>query len=698
MGKGEPQQVDYTRAIAQTGLRDRPVQRQMIQSIRDALARKAGERVAVVEAATGVGKAMAYLIATFEAARDEGKTLLITTASVQLQTQLLEHEIPRLEKIVGKPIRAVVAKGMGRRVCDYALEKAAGRDPAQQELELGAPGAAPVWRKAPTNDERNQAEAMLLARQAGWDGDLDTYDATVEPEVKASVTLGRTACVGKLCPHLTRCAIRRARAQVTTAEVVVTNHDLLLTDLAISGGGALLPAPGDSVIVVDEAHRLAEKAIERFAAHIRIGVVRKTVKRIEGVVAEACAALGVERTQATTIAAVKFALEELDRFGESIEREGTSISNMHGAGENSVKRWRVKEHPGIVAAATVARRHAQVVCDFIENKRDQVREATALPRPVVTGLLEQMGSLANILHEWCNWAKTTHDASVRDPAREPIALWSEVRGADVILHAAPTDVAGHLRSWLIERAHAIVFTSATLRTLGTFDYFARRTGLRQVPDAAFTALPSPYDLDVSARLIVPAEACDPREEDRHTAMVARWVEQHHCAKAGTLVLFTSRRQLLATKALLSDDVAKKVLVSGQNQDTLLKKHRRRVARGDASILFGLEGFSEGLDLPGKECEVLIIARLPFSPPDGPIAQTRSEWLQERGRSYFAEESVPEAHHRLVQRMGRLIRSETDTGTIYVLDNRIVTTRYGRRMWETLPPYAKEDQTRQRPAA
>jgi len=689
----------YAAILATQGMTERAGQREMVERIDAGLRDEDGKRVIVAEAPTGTGKSIAYLVGAYHAAIEAGKKLLITTSTIALQRQIIEHDIPKLERVVGAAVRAAIVKGRNGYVCDMALHAAAGKDPAQAELDIGA--TAPeweiaTWRERPTLTQRDQVEAILLARAGGWNGDFEDYDAEVDPEVRAAVTLGRTACAGQTCAFFVKCAHRHAKQEARMATIVVSNHDMLLTDLARNGGGVLLPAPGDAVIVCDEAHTLPETAIERFGTEVRVTAMRKAIARWPALFKDIEAALGPERTNATTVQARMDAHTRLAGLADDLDR----TSRLLGIdGTKPTVRFSPSKWPDLIATATSLRQSLGTLAAYMENKREQLREADGkIQRNIAAKLIASIGVQHQNAVGWAAWARTVMAAATRAPEAAPIATWAEcAKDGSVTLHAAPTDVAGHLRSWLIDRAYGLVFTSATLRTLGTFDYFSARAGLNG-KDARYIALPSPFALDKQASVVVPAEACDPRNETSHTVAVARAIESTYARDSGTLVLFTSKRQMLATRALLDPEIAKRVLTSGTKPvEKLLKTHRGRVKKKQPSILFGMDSFSEGLDLPGKECEVVIIARLPFRSPADPVSETRSEWLTARGRSYFAEESVPQAYCRLVQRVGRLIRSEKDAGTIHIMDRRITSTQYGRRMWDTLPPYSKQIEQMSRPA-
>ncbi len=694
-------QAVYHRLTRQSGFQERSSQRTMAAAIADGIAQKTTPRLICAEGPPGTGKSMAYLIGAYAQARAADKKLVVATATFALQRQLLTHEIPTLEALLGESVKAAVAKGRGRFVCDHALYAAAGKDPAQVELALGIEpgGAAAVWDEPPSIEQRSAVEALVLARESGWDGDLDEYPVTVDQTVRGHITLGKQGCIGKLCPHLHRCPIRAARAEVSKAQLIITNHDLLLSDLAM-GGGALLPSPEHCVVVIDEAHNFAVNAIERFTVELPVSATERVLQKLPGLLSAIVRDAGKEAVTDR----VGEALRELRAQFKSVADGLVSALSLNAPGYRSgaaqgteiTQRWTADKYPQVVDEAAALAVSARTVGKFVRQVRDDLREKppAGVPVAVVGRHVAQLTPIIDRVGKLCEWAGLVREAAAAEhPYSPPPALWVRQetrRGATShTLVAAPTDVAGRLRGWLLDRAHAVIMTSATLQTMGTFRHFADRVGLGGEDATKYLALPSPFDLERQARLVVPLTACDPKDEERHTLAVARLVVQRHAPRAGTLVLFTSRRQMGAVFELLQPDVADLVLMSGKtSMGQILEQHRERVVRGDRSILFGLEMFSEGMDLPGSQCEVLVIARLPFLPPDGPVAETRESWLRERGRSYFSEEATPEAYRRLVQRLGRLIRTENDSGVIYVMDRRIVSTAYGRRMWEALPPYAK----------
>jgi ATP-dependent DNA helicase DinG len=257
----------------------------------------------------------------------------------------------------------------------------------------------------------------------------------------------------------------------------------------------------------------------------------------------------------------------------------------------------------------------------------------------------------------------------------------------LVCHASAVSAGGLLRNVLWDNAAAVVMTSATLSAGGNFRGFADAVGLPN--DAVTISLPSPFDLERQATLEVPALRTLPDDREGHAREVAEWLAANLDWMAGNLVLFTSRAKLERVLQVLPIEHVRKVRAQGSlSKAQLIAEHREDVEAGKGSTLFGLASFGEGLDLPGKLCETVVVTQLPFAVPTDPVGATYAEWLESRGRNPFIEVSVPDATRLLTQYCGRLIRTETDTGRIVLLDRRVVLKRYGPGMLKALPPFAR----------
>src|SRR5690606_10209059 len=274
----------------------------------------------------------------------------------------------------------------------------------------------------------------------------------------------------------------------------------------------------------------------------------------------------------------------------------------------------------------------------------------------------------------------------------PYARWlgfSDVGGeTEISLSCSPVIAAEALRATLWSDAFAVLLTSATLCALDSFDFLGLRAGLPA--GTRYARIASPFDYANKVLLRVPARGFDPGNAQAHTEAIAAVLPRIVDRKGGTLVLFSSRRQMQDVLAALDPGLL--ALVSSQDDFTkqqLLARHKDRIDKGEGSVLFGLASLTEGIDLPGDYCTHVVIAKIPFAVPNDPVEATLAWWVESQGRNAFQEISVPEAATRLVQACGRLVRTEEDGGTITILDERLVTKRYGKAILDTLPPYRRE---------
>jgi ATP-dependent DNA helicase DinG len=285
------------------------------------------------------------------------------------------------------------------------------------------------------------------------------------------------------------------------------------------------------------------------------------------------------------------------------------------------------------------------------------------------------------------WQDFAADGSTEEPPR---ARWLSHRDGDdplaVDFHCSHILAARILDEQLWQRAAAAILTSATMTALGSFDRFRLRSG---VPDAARTrVVASPFDY-ARATLQVPAMRSEPGDASAHTAELIELLPDLLAADEGSLVLFSSRRQMLDVRDGLPKDWRERLLTQDEaGKQELLRRHRAAVDAGQGSVLFGLASFAEGVDLPGGYCRHVVIAKLPFAVPDDPVDAALAEWLEARGRNAFMEISVPDAALRLVQAAGRLLRTESDHGRVTLLDRRLVTRRYGRAILDSLPAFTR----------
>jgi len=699
----------YSRFLEAKELKPRYGQRLMIAEVAKVLGgievdeegQRVGEpAVVAVEAGTGTGKTVAYAIAAIPAAKAAGKRLVIATATVALQEQIVNKDLPDILRNSGLNFSFTLAKGRGRYMClsklDLLLQEGqAQTSTAQMFAEEGF--------RIDVDENGLKLLTQMMERLAAnrWDGDRDSWNEAIEDADWARVTTDHSQCTNRHCPNFQQCAFYKAREGMTKVDVIVTNHDMVLADLAL-GGGAILPDPRDTLYIFDEGHHLPDKAIGHFAHFTRLratadwlGQVEKNLTkllaqhplpgelgRLTGAVPELAREL---RTQQQFMFS---ACEELADFrnGEDMEgRERPRHRFVAGV---------VPEH--LIELATELKKGFARLNDLFTRLAEILKEAMDGDAGVGLGSQQAeewyplFGSLLTRAQgNWELWcAFTAEDPQDRPPMARWLSLADSGAQFDIEVNASPILAADTLRRNLWNVAYGALLTSATLTALGSFDRLRMRAGL---PKNAVTAVvPSPF-LHVDAGVLrVPDLQADPRDALAHTAAIVRELPAIIGSARGALVLFASRKQMQGVFDGLEREWRRRVLIQGNlSKQETLNKHRSRVDEGEPSVLFGLASFSEGVDLPGAYCEHVVIAKIPFAVPDDPVEAALSEWIEARGGNPFMEISVPDASLRLIQACGRLLRTEEDRGIITLLDRRLVTQRYGKAILNALPPFRRE---------
>ncbi|MGN6654868.1 MAG: ATP-dependent DNA helicase DinG [Rhodanobacter sp.] len=671
------------------GFRARASQGRMIAEVAKALA---DGGVAVIEAPTGTGKSMAYLIAGVEVARAQKKRLLIATATVALQEQLIQRDIPLYLELNEVEAKVALAKGRGRYLCPRNLLMAAN---SIHDAQLGLAGFEAdllLWNKPPQpRDKQSLAKLRDAFDRGEWNGDMDSAPEPVSDLLRPMITTSAGGCTGRKCGQFMNCPFFAARRAVDDAEIIVANQDLVLADLTMPGeddswGGVILPRPDETLYIFDEGHHVPGKAIDRGAAEVFMTATVRQLSRLGRQVHAAYSLTDKERLGKLALDQGDEKLQELSNTLEELEKDIRLAWLPDPAETEPMYRGSLGQLPEPWVE------HARVL-DLLTGEVQ--RWLTAVRRAVVEmtdggptqeALSRELGiALERISRQAACWRAWSGDDPDNAP---PLARWVTL-GADqqLVCHASAVSAAGLLRNVLWNNASGVVMTSATLSAGGNFRGFADAVGL---PDDAVTlSLPSPFDLATQARLEVPAMHTLPDAREAHAEEISTWLADHLDWDAGNLVLFTSRAKLDRVLQKLPIAQVRKVRAQGSlGKSQLVAEHCADIEAGKGSTLFGLASFGEGLDLPGKFCETVVITQLPFAVPTDPVGATYAEWLESRGRNPFIEVSVPEATRLLTQYCGRLIRSETDHGRIVLLDRRVVTKRYGSGMLRALPPFER----------
>lgn len=686
----------YSALIEARSLVPRWGQRQMIAEVANTLARvninggpSDPAAVAVIEAGTGTGKTIAYAIPAVVMARALNKRLIIATATVALQEQLVGRDLPDLQAGSGLDFDFALAKGRRRYLCLSQLDRilaaeggggTIGLYPDEMALQ---PGASVI---------EGYREMLDALGRGDWDGDRDSWPAMVEDVEWFPVTADQGQCTGRKCPNVRQCSFYRARDQLQNADVIVTNHDLVLSDLAL-GGGAILTAPEDSIYIFDEGHHLPDKALGHFASFCRIPATQQWLRDTRRALGRGAPLIG-------TLPGLKDVLEPLDSLAADLSEaldvvaaEGATLFAAQESGDRlRFSGGHVPESLSALAMtltglwARLAGRLSTLE-SAVEDASDD--DAFAANREELDAWQMALGAMVTRAEGTLTlWRDYAADSSAESPPR---ARWLARREDSdelaIDFHCSDILAADILQEQLWSRAAGAILTSATMTALRSFDRFRLRSGVPEEARCAVVA--SPFDYS-RATLCIPAMQSDGGAAQAHTAEIIELLPELLDASDGSLVLFSSRRQMLDVRDGLPRDMRARLLTQDDySKQEVLKRHREAIDNGEGSVIFGLASFAEGVDLPGNYCRHVVIAKLPFSVPDDPVDAALSEWLEAQGRNPFMEISVPDASLKLVQASGRLLRTETDDGRVTILDRRLLTRRYGRAILDSLPPFTRD---------
>jgi len=698
----------YSRFLEAKGLKARYGQRLMIAEVAKALGsistdednRRDGDpAVVVVEAGTGTGKTVAYCLATIPLAKAAGKRLVIATATVALQEQVVHKDLPDILRNSGLNFSFALAKGRGRYLCLSKLDLLLQEGQAQSATaQLFAEEGFSI-----EVDERSQKLfTQMIEKLAGnhWDGDRDSWSEALEDPDWARLTTDHSQCTNRHCPNFQQCAFYKAREGMSKVDVIVTNHDMVLADLAL-GGGAVLPDPRDTLYVFDEGHHLPDKAIGHFAHFTRLRSTADWLEQTAKNLTKLLAQHPLPGDLGRLIEQVPELAREIKTQQQFMFSACEQLADFR-AGEDMQGRERPRHRfvGGLVPEHL--REMAIELKKGFARLNDLFTRLTELLKKAMDGEVS-IGIASHQAEEWYplfgslltraqgNWELWTAFSTEDPQDNPPMARWLSLAesGAqfDIEVNASPILAAETLRRNLWNVAYGAVVTSATLTALGTFDRYRMRAGLPK--GAVTTVAPSPFQHADAGVLRVPDLRADPRDSAAHTAAIIRELPGLVEGSRGTLVLFSSRKQMQEVFDGLEREWRKRVFIQGNlSKQETLNKHKARVDSGEASVLFGLASFAEGVDLPGAYCEHVVIAKIPFAVPDDPVEAALSEWIEARGGNPFMELAVPDASLRLVQACGRLLRTEEDRGTITLLDRRVVTQRYGKAILNALPPFRR----------
>lgn len=656
--------------------------------------------VALLEAGTGVGKSMAYLVPALRWAAANKERTVVSTNTITLQEQLFGKDLPLLADLLSdQPVRFALLKGWRNYLCLSRL--------AQAEA-----GSASLF-EAP---QREELATLVAWSKVTKDGSLSDLATPPRPDVWDEVAAEGDLCTRLKCPHFDACFVFKARRVAATADVVVVNHSLLLADIAVRRASqnwaeaAVLPSY--SHLVVDEGHHLEDAAANHLGSSVSNRAVSKLLNRLErrggreakGLLPTLETRL-MARGDLLSVASLDLLRARLRPALENARGDAAQLFDRIAIWLQDSKQATIRLTPDLHKEA-VWRDGLQAALRNLMTALESIGENLRLIRERLETEDERDEALLSLLQELRGVGSRTsaHIDALRatlDPPDDApgFVRWAELRGRSdggmrgnstptVLLYSVPLDLAPILREDLFGRLSSTVVTSATLTADAKFNFLLGRLGLDETETNVETALfPSPFDYASNALLVVPNDTPAPNVDPigHQRAVVSHVLDVAAASDGGLFVLATSHRDVKALSAALRGPAAANgwpLLVHGEDgRDTLLRRFRQ----SGRAILIGTATFWEGVDVPGHALRGLIISKLPFRVPTEPMVAAQCDAIEARGGNPFMEYMLPHATLRLKQGVGRLIRTATDRGVIVLDDVRVVTKHYGRDLLDALPP-------------
>ena len=630
------------------GYEDRPGQLEMAEAVEDALAT---DRPLFVEAGTGTGKTLAYLVPAILS----GKKIVVSTATKALQEQIFTKDLPLVRDLLsarGVTFRAALMKGLSNYLCkrrfrEMTMSAGARIDSDRVLLKISD------WAK--TTELGDRAELVGVPEDAeGW------------REVQSS----SDTRIGSGCEYFDDCFVTRMRRDADEAQLIVVNHHLFFADLALrrSKAGEYASAiPNYDAVIFDEAHQIEDIATDFFG-------VRVSSSRVEALVRDARRSL-VAAGLLNALGGGGEGRPLLELVSEASTRFFTALASRGREGLDARRILAEGDLSGDVKAA-----HAKL--DSCLDSLENYAQANDRQEPIAL-IARRTRDLAKDLRDIVRGTLATDDGEVSGRV-----AWLDVRDRSVSLGASPVDLGPTLRSALFDRVPGVICTSATLATssgksIPSFHFAKARLGAP--PETRELVVPSPFDVAARSALYVPRDLPEPSDPSFERAAVDRIVELVEVTGGGAFVLCTSTRAMKGIHRALTTRVKQPLLVQGEMPKHLLLSKFRAA---EHAILVATMSFWEGVDVPGHALRLVILDKIPFAVPSEPVVAARCAQIERDGGNPFAQYSVPVAAITLKQGFGRLLRTQKDAGIVAILDKRMITKGYGKSLLASLPPAAR----------
>lgn len=608
------------------GYSERSQQLEMALAIADAIE---NNTQLVAEAGTGTGKTFAYLVPALLT----GGKVIISTGTKNLQDQLFSRDLPNIRDALKVPVTVAMLKGRSNYVCHYHLER------ANQEGRFASREDAKYLHVIKTFAENSKT---------GDKSELNTVpeNATIWP----SVTSTRDNCLGADCSYYKDCFVMEARKQALAADVVVVNHHLFFADVMLRDEGVAELLPSANTVIFDEAHQLPEVAGLFFGEDVSTSQL-------------------IELARDCTVAHLSVAKDCIE-LGKAIPALEKAAKDFRLVFAYEGSRFPVQKALALKGFET-AFEHMQTQLKALSA----VLETQAARDPILEKCWQRSEALRELFSRW------------QTAENNNLVRWVEVFTHSVQLHATPLSVAEGFGKQLNAQPRAWIFTSATLAVKSDFSHYVAQMGLH----AATTGFwDSPFNYQQQALLFVPPDMPDPNSPSYTASVVAAALPVLQASGGRAFVLSTSLRAMREIHALLKDafienGIESPLLLQGESSRTELLDRFRKLGN---AVLVGSQSFWEGVDVRGEALSVVIIDKLPFAPPDDPVLSARVDKLNAEGKNAFMEYQLPYSVITLKQGAGRLIRDENDRGVLMICDPRLISKSYGKRIWQSLPPFKR----------
>ncbi|HVE56709.1 MAG TPA: helicase C-terminal domain-containing protein [Pyrinomonadaceae bacterium] len=593
----------------------------------------------IVEAGTGTGKTMAYLVPAIAAALAKKQRVIISTGTKNLQEQLMEKDIPFLQKVMPKKFTAAYMKGRSNYACLYKIKKAENQPILEGLDEMDYFEEVRHWSRETETGDR--AELVNLPENISFWSRINAKSET---------------CLGQKCPDFEPCFITRMRQRADEADIVIVNHHLFFADLNVRGNqyGKVLPDYG--AVIFDEAHLIEDIAADYFGFQISSFQIDELVRDADSLpITDAVATRDLTKLSAKIIG---LADQFWVRFTQTRGQDGRFPLVPNAFAE--------RDHKGDVQPTPLGEAYFA-----LDNALERLETAVDVHAEELT----EAESLLKRVRQ------TRFDLEfIVTQSEKNYVYWLEKRGRGMFLRASPIDVSALLQEKLFDKTETVILTSATLSANGKFNFIKDRLGLEEEKTETLLA-PSAFNYEKQAIIYIPKAMPDPRAPEYNQMAAAEIVKILGITNGHAFVLCTSNFSMNTLYELVSMRVNYPCLVQGSMSKAGLLDRFRKTSN---AVLFATSSFWQGVDVRGEQLSCVIIDKLPFAVPSDPIVAARTRFIDDNGGKSFFDYSVPQAVITLKQGIGRLIRSKTDKGVIALLDTRLRTKSYGRDFLNSLP--------------